>query len=259
MLGLNDPRSRSPTSPTFDPTDAKGPQLLFFCRFPNCSKGYASTDGVRKHCRKHHPEWLADLDEATKESNMKHSAASYCTTRPSDPEQADIAADKLSARKRPRADSASPPLEAQASEREVGRESKSLAFPTIPSWPPLEEPTGELLRPASHDSTTQPRCLFSSLEREGATWEDGRPGSPIEPVSQSFFKLDSGMPVPKRGLSLTSDAMLELARESEDTLGGGSLSLEVFFKDDPLLEPEPLDELDRGRRESVDFLGDVWA
>ena len=30
----------------------------FYCRFPKCGKGYASTDAVRKHCRQRHLEWL---------------------------------------------------------------------------------------------------------------------------------------------------------------------------------------------------------
>lgn len=33
----------------------------FFCKFPNCGKGYASTDAVRKHCRQRHLEWLRRL------------------------------------------------------------------------------------------------------------------------------------------------------------------------------------------------------
>ena len=33
----------------------------FYCRFPKCGKGYASTDAVRKHCRQRHLEWLRRL------------------------------------------------------------------------------------------------------------------------------------------------------------------------------------------------------
>jgi len=33
----------------------------YFCRYPNCGKGYASTDAVRKHCRQRHLEWLRRL------------------------------------------------------------------------------------------------------------------------------------------------------------------------------------------------------
>jgi hypothetical protein len=33
----------------------------FFCKFPGCGKGYASTDAVRKHCRQRHLEWLRRL------------------------------------------------------------------------------------------------------------------------------------------------------------------------------------------------------
>lgn len=33
----------------------------FYCRYPKCGKGYASTDAVRKHCRQRHLEWLRRL------------------------------------------------------------------------------------------------------------------------------------------------------------------------------------------------------
>lgn len=35
--------------------------MRFYCRFPSCGKGYASTDAVRKHCRQRHLEWLRHL------------------------------------------------------------------------------------------------------------------------------------------------------------------------------------------------------
>jgi len=37
------------------------PTIKFYCRFPRCGKGYASTDAVRKHCRQRHLEWLRRL------------------------------------------------------------------------------------------------------------------------------------------------------------------------------------------------------
>jgi len=40
--------------------EAQWPQ--YECKYPGCSRQYASTDGVRKHCRKHHTEWLKALD-----------------------------------------------------------------------------------------------------------------------------------------------------------------------------------------------------
>lgn len=36
-------------------------EARYFCRFPRCGKGYASTDAVRKHCRQRHLEWLRRL------------------------------------------------------------------------------------------------------------------------------------------------------------------------------------------------------
>lgn len=50
---------------------------IFTCKYPQCGRQYASTDGVRKHCRKSHPEWLreVDLDKA----NHGCRWAAYCT------------------------------------------------------------------------------------------------------------------------------------------------------------------------------------
>lgn len=39
------------------------PSARFFCRFPGCDKGYASTDAVRKHCRQRHLQWLTSFGE----------------------------------------------------------------------------------------------------------------------------------------------------------------------------------------------------
>jgi len=41
--------------------EAPQPWLRYRCRFPGCDHHYASTDGVRKHCRKKHTEWLRNL------------------------------------------------------------------------------------------------------------------------------------------------------------------------------------------------------
>lgn len=37
--------------------------------------------GVRKHCRKHHPEWLAALDEQAKGERINNRSELYCTVR----------------------------------------------------------------------------------------------------------------------------------------------------------------------------------
>ena len=34
---------------------------IYVCKFSGCGKSYASTDAVRKHCRKQHGEWLVSL------------------------------------------------------------------------------------------------------------------------------------------------------------------------------------------------------
>ena len=205
---------------------------------------------------------------------MKHSAANYCTTTPVDHAQGELVAEK--ARKRQRADSSDstqlnendpmhPPSHESMPEG-LGGVRRGSSFPLVSNWPDNDEsigelrPIGELQPTASQEPMVKQRSLLSSLI--AADDHAGTPGlrspsiptldtqRPIEPVSQNFFKLEGGMPVPKRGFSLTADAMLELARECEDA-NSSSLSLEVFFRADPKEEPDHLD--------SVDFVGDVWA
>uniref|UniRef100_A0A7S2G9M3 C2H2-type domain-containing protein n=1 Tax=Haptolina brevifila TaxID=156173 RepID=A0A7S2G9M3_9EUKA len=60
-VGMKRGRAQSPPD-----DDDSGPRLLegdsrYFCRYPGCGKGYASTDAVRKHCRQRHLEWLRRL------------------------------------------------------------------------------------------------------------------------------------------------------------------------------------------------------
>lgn len=50
----------------------------FRCRFPGCSKLYASTDAVRKHCRKRHGEWLKKLDIIATQERQLPKPALYC-------------------------------------------------------------------------------------------------------------------------------------------------------------------------------------
>jgi len=58
-------KRRAESPPDEDEDGASRPQMLddskFFCRYPGCGKGYASTDAVRKHCRQRHLEWLRTL------------------------------------------------------------------------------------------------------------------------------------------------------------------------------------------------------
>lgn len=60
---------------------------IFTCKFPGCTRQYASTDGVRKHCRKSHPEWLKEVDLEKAANGCRWAA--YCTreaiTEGSDP------------------------------------------------------------------------------------------------------------------------------------------------------------------------------
>jgi len=50
----------------------------FRCRFPGCKKLYASTDAVRKHCRKRHLEWLRRIDLVSAHDRGLPKPALYC-------------------------------------------------------------------------------------------------------------------------------------------------------------------------------------
>jgi len=50
----------------------------FQCRYPGCSKLYASTDAVRKHCRKRHYDWLRRLDQLAAHERQMPKPALYC-------------------------------------------------------------------------------------------------------------------------------------------------------------------------------------
>lgn len=50
----------------------------FRCKFPGCRKLYASTDAVRKHCRKRHLEWLRQIDRFSAHERGMPKPALYC-------------------------------------------------------------------------------------------------------------------------------------------------------------------------------------
>ncbi|KAL3917319.1 MAG: hypothetical protein SGPRY_006452, partial [Prymnesium sp.] len=52
--------SRAKELPPYAPLD-EGSRSRYFCRYPGCKKVYATTDGVRKHCRQQHKQWLKRL------------------------------------------------------------------------------------------------------------------------------------------------------------------------------------------------------
>lgn len=65
------------TSPT-----AKPQPLItrYRCGFPGCNKRYASTDGVRKHARKTHLDWLksVDLSAGSRDRHLESKPSTYC-------------------------------------------------------------------------------------------------------------------------------------------------------------------------------------
>jgi len=59
----------------------------FRCRFPGCKKLYASTDAVRKHCRKRHLEWLRRIDLVSAHERGLPKPALYCVWGDEDEEE----------------------------------------------------------------------------------------------------------------------------------------------------------------------------
>jgi len=54
-------RAHSPSASLHGAIGKSEAPIRFYCRYPGCGKGYASTDAVRKHCRQRHLEWLRQL------------------------------------------------------------------------------------------------------------------------------------------------------------------------------------------------------
>ena len=62
----------------------------FRCRYPGCKKLYASTDAVRKHCRKRHLEWLRRIDLVSAHERGLPKPALYCIWGEEEAEDAEI-------------------------------------------------------------------------------------------------------------------------------------------------------------------------
>lgn len=56
------------------------PGARYKCSFPGCEKRYVSTDGVRKHARKRHTDWLAAVDEhsSLRDKTFESKPSTYC-------------------------------------------------------------------------------------------------------------------------------------------------------------------------------------
>jgi len=68
-------------TPVVSPKCSSSPSPKFRCGYPGCSKRYASTDGVRKHARKTHTQWLRDVDEQSALRDHKlygNKPSTYC-------------------------------------------------------------------------------------------------------------------------------------------------------------------------------------
>mmetsp|Transcript_56158 Transcript_56158/g.99258 ORF Transcript_56158/g.99258 Transcript_56158/m.99258 type:complete len:291 (-) Transcript_56158:572-1444(-) len=199
---LDSPRSSSPTSPVTEP-EQKGWQCLYFCRFPGCNKGYASTDGVRKHCRKHHAEWLADLDNTMRENNQKHSAANYCSTQPAEGVEPPLP----NSRKRPRADSGTssiggtptgtPRLDPSVPPR-IDAAPTPMALEEARGAPPQQEATTLLVRPVKlpvKEDTIKEEAVFAcgwpSFSEDGSLG-GVRAEAPDRTLLSALAALDEG-------------------------------------------------------------------
>ena len=67
------------------------PGARYKCSFPGCEKRYVSTDGVRKHARKRHTEWLAAVDEHSglRDKAFESKPSTYCVMEYDDEDDVD--------------------------------------------------------------------------------------------------------------------------------------------------------------------------
>eukprot|EP00962_Isochrysis_galbana_P029772 scaffold9569_cov142-Isochrysis_galbana.AAC.6 len=123
---------------------------VYVCKFPSCSRSYVSTDGVRKHCRKHHPQWLAKLDEQAKEGRTHNRSELYCVPRLLTADEAE-ALQREEPRKRQRMVLSPTDLNRAPSEENMRLDSPSSSIsdtPRVFATPhnlPLESPRGEII------------------------------------------------------------------------------------------------------------------
>ena len=59
--------------------------LRYTCKYLSCGKVYASSDAVRKHAKKHHPEWLKQCELERCEKRRGEQVETYCITSPVEP------------------------------------------------------------------------------------------------------------------------------------------------------------------------------
>ena len=88
-----------PTRPSRAHAEMKRPCLKYHappgarykCSFPGCEKRYVSTDGVRKHARKRHAEWLAAVDEHSglRDKAFESKPSTYCVMEYDDEDDVD--------------------------------------------------------------------------------------------------------------------------------------------------------------------------
>jgi len=77
------PQTPMPTlfAPMKRPTSKATPaSARFRCGFPGCEKRFCSTDGVRKHARKRHTEWLRNVDQhaISRDKAFASKPSTYC-------------------------------------------------------------------------------------------------------------------------------------------------------------------------------------
>jgi hypothetical protein len=105
---------------------------------------------VRKHCRKHHPQWLAKLDEQAKEGRTHNRSELYCVPRLLSADEAE-ALQRDEPRKRQRMAPSPTDLNRAPSEENMRLDSPSSSIsdtPRVFATPhhmPLESPRGEII------------------------------------------------------------------------------------------------------------------
>jgi len=233
--------------------DKEEPNAIYTCKFPGCERQYVSTDGVRKHCRKSHPDWLHEVD--LEKAALGCRWAAYCTRQTIDDVPEDLRTSLIGSKRareimsagnaaytgtfstthlasKPNVSSISSEAALPASTQEGTKEAfgdRGTLVPPKPSdrasenvGPPemVAVPGADWGTPHPAESKLTPNAQARQRVRALGEIADQEGLSCVAPGNAGFFAW--GMPPLKRGLSL--------ADTRESTIGGTAMV------------PEPRDE-----------------
>jgi len=235
-------------------TSEKAEEAIFTCKFPGCTRQYASTDGVRKHCRKSHPEWLreVDLDKA----NHGCRWAAYCTreaiTESNDPRTTPVGskrAREMMAQGGPlppmvgglpgalKSTSASFGADSSSTARDVSVSDYVADVPRVRPEPPKPRCAPHLLA-MDGKSAIVPLRFTSATDRSSSSEN-------LMPPEMIALPGELNTPLPANVSALTPNAQArarlgEIADSESVCLQGGSTTSASLYPTSPLVDTPPI-------------------